>query len=528
MLTVKNLQISIQETTLVQPLSFQLESGKSLALVGESGSGKSLICKAIANLLPQELTCKAEQIQLHINGKNHTYPLAQEELIQLRKHHIGFIFQEPMSALNPIMTCGYQLAEAMGAGVFTSKKYKHMAMKWLEKVKLPNPERMYQAYPHQLSGGQRQRLMIAMAMAKKPSLLIADEPTTALDMWVQREILTLIKELQNETQAALLFVSHDLDLVRSIAQQVLVLCKGKVEEQGEINTVWEKPQAAYTQALVAIKPKGNHKPKRLPTLEDFLTNTQQDITPEEPEIFTKKALEVKNISKKYIQKGKVTTALKEASFDLYQGERLGIAGGSGSGKSTLGKLICGLEHPDTGSIQFVNQHPKSKQKTVQLVFQDPFASLNPSLKISTQLMEVLTYNGFSKKEARQKSLELFLKTGLSEAQFNRYPHEFSGGQRQRICIVRALLLEPEILVCDESVSALDVSVSAQILNLLKDLRDELGFSILFISHDLQVLRYFCTRMMVMNAGEIVEIGETEALFTQAKNPFTKELLAVSF
>ena len=523
MLHIKNLQISTHEQILVQPLSIHLEKGGSLGLVGESGSGKSLICKTIAGLLPEALHYQADRFSIHIGENQWHFPAPEEELRLLRKKHLGFVFQEPMSALNPIMTCGYQLAEALGAGFFTDKKIKNQALEWIEKVRLPDPERIYKAYPHQLSGGQRQRLMIAMAMAKKPSLLIADEPTTALDVWVQAEILKLIKDLQSDMGSALIFVSHDLDLVRQLADEILVLRGGVVQEQGDAHQVWNHPQSPYTKALIALKPKGSDKPKRLPVLEDFIENKGFQPEYEMEEKFGDKVLEIKNIYKTYTQGKKHSQALKDISLALFKGERLGIAGGSGCGKSTLGKIICGLEQAESGEIVFLDKKI-SQQRVVQLVFQDPFASLNPALRISTQLMEVLLCNGCNKAEAHNKALELFLKTGLKEEQFHRYPHEFSGGQRQRICIVRALLLDPSILICDESVSALDVSVSAQILNLLKDLRDELGFSLIFISHDLHVLRYFCTRMVIMDKGEIVEMGETEQVFTQPKSDFTKSLL----
>ena len=542
---INKLSIRSGEKTLVRDLNLALMPGKTLAIVGESGSGKSLSSLALMGLLPPSLQLEASIL---FEGQE-LVGLGEEAWTKIRGAEIAMIFQEPMSALNPSMTCGKQVAEMLQLHQkWSAKEIKGEVIRLFTEVELPRVEQIYEAYPHQLSGGQKQRVMIAMAIANKPKLLIADEPTTALDVSVQAEILKLLSQLQKEHEMAMIFISHDLALVKDIADEVLVMFQGETKEYGIANQVFNEPQDPYTKGLLACRPQSSKPYRRLPLVKDFLSEeaSKLELLKEDERIQNAKALiegealfEVKDLSKYYRQKAgilgktELITGLQDFALKIYPGESLGLVGESGSGKSTFGRLLVGLEKPASGSILYrskdISKAPASEwrrlHKEIQIIFQDPFASLNPRLKIGEALVEVLKQNTkLSNSEALLEAQELLEKVGLKKDQFGRYPHEFSGGQRQRIGIARALALKPKFIVCDESVSALDVSVQAQILNLLNDLKEEFGFTYLFISHDLQVVNYFCDRVIVMQKGQLVEIGISDELYKNPQTDYTKMLI----
>lgn len=542
---INKLSIRSGEKTLVRDLNLALMPGKTLAIVGESGSGKSLSSLALMGLLPPSLQLEASIL---FEGQE-LVGLGEEAWTKIRGAEIAMIFQEPMSALNPSMTCGKQVAEMLQLHQkWSAKEIKGEVIRLFTEVELPRVEQIYEAYPHQLSGGQKQRVMIAMAIANKPKLLIADEPTTALDVSVQAEILKLLSQLQKEHEMAMIFISHDLALVKDIADEVLVMFQGETKEYGIANQVFNEPQDPYTKGLLACRPQSSKPYRRLPLVKDFLSEEapKLELLKEDERIQNAKALiegealfEVKDLSKYYRQKAgilgkaELITGLQDFALKIYPGESLGLVGESGSGKSTFGRLLVGLEKPASGSILYrskdISKAPASEwrrlHKEIQIIFQDPFASLNPRLKIGEALVEVLKQNTkLSNSEALLEAQELLEKVGLKKDQFGRYPHEFSGGQRQRIGIARALALKPKFIVCDESVSALDVSVQAQILNLLNDLKEEFGFTYLFISHDLQVVNYFCDRVIVMQKGQLVEIGISDELYKNPQTDYTKMLI----
>ena len=542
---INKLSIRSGEKTLVRDLNLALMPGKTLAIVGESGSGKSLSSLALMGLLPPSLQLEASIL---FEGQE-LVGLGEEAWTKIRGAEIAMIFQEPMSALNPSMTCGKQVAEMLQLHQkWSAKEIKGEVIRLFTEVELPRVEQIYEAYPHQLSGGQKQRVMIAMAIANKPKLLIADEPTTALDVSVQAEILKLLSQLQKEHEMAMIFISHDLALVKDIADEVLVMFQGETKEYGIANQVFNEPQDPYTKGLLACRPQSSKPYRRLPLVKDFLSEeaSKLELLKEDERIQNAKALiegealfEVKDLSKYYRQKAgilgktELITGLQDFALKIYPGESLGLVGESGSGKSTFGRLLVGLEKPASGSILYrskdISKAPASEwrrlHKEIQIIFQDPFASLNPRLKIGEALVEVLKQNTkLSNSEALLEAQELLEKVGLKKDQFGRYPHEFTGGQRQRIGIARALALKPKFIVCDESVSALDVSVQAQILNLLNDLKEEFGFTYLFISHDLQVVNYFCDRVIVMQKGQLVEIGISDELYKNPQTDYTKMLI----
>ncbi len=544
-LSLQNLRVSSDSQDLVKGLSFDLKAGATLAIVGESGSGKSLSSLALMGLLPNSLQAQA---QIHFDGKN-LLSLSEKEWSKVRGAEIAMIFQEPMSALNPSMTCGGQVAEMLALHQdWSVSRIKSEVIELFQKVELPRVEQIYDSYPHQLSGGQKQRVMIAMAVANKPKLLIADEPTTALDVSVQAEILNLLQDLQREFGMAMIFISHDLALVRDLADEVLVMYQGEVKEHASSEAVFNRPQDPYTKGLIACRPQAEKAYKRLPLVRDFLQEkaprleliSRQARIEKAKEYLEKEALfEVKDLSKIYRQKKGLlgreveVVGLKDFNLKVYPGESLGLVGESGSGKSTFGRLLVGLEKAASGEIFYKNKDIaqanssdwRHLHREIQIIFQDPFASLNPRLKIGEAISEVLRYNlNFTKAEAQKEAKDLLEKVGLRADYYGRYPHEFSGGQRQRIGIARALALNPKFIVCDESVSALDVSVQAQILNLLNDLKAEFGFTYLFISHDLQVVNYFCDRVVVMQNGELVEIGISDELYQNPKDNYTKMLI----
>lgn len=518
LLSVKNLTISFAEKTVVQDVSFDIKEGQTLCLVGESGSGKSLSALSVMNLLPEVATLKAEQI---IFEQNDILKMHEDDLRHLRGREISIIFQEPMTALNPVMTVGKQVAEVFEIHTkFSHKEIKQKVLNLFEKVKIPDPKRRYDEYPFQLSGGQRQRVMIAMALALKPKLLIADEPTTALDVTVQGEILKLIKDLQKEMNMAVLFITHDFGVVREMADHVVVMKDGEVMEQGTVKAVMKTPTHPYTEKLLNAMP-------------ELSKEKKEEV---KGEVF----LEVSNISKIFkIKEGgffgrtKPFHALKDVSFTLRRGETLGVVGESGCGKSTLSRCLVRLHNFDEGVIRingedttFFNKNQlKAMRRDMQMVFQDPYSSLNPRMKVGETIGEGLKAHKIMNKEERYIFVEQLLEdVGLPKDSYNRYPHQFSGGQRQRIGIARAIALRPKLIVADEAVSALDVSVQKQILDLMQDLKEKYDLSYVFVSHDLRVISQVSDRVLVMKDGEVVEQGAAHEIFKKPKHPYTKQLI----
>jgi peptide/nickel transport system ATP-binding protein len=550
-LQIQNLSIGFgsenQYRTVLHEINWELFSNEILGIVGESGSGKSVGCFAIAGLLPAK-KAKITQGKILFEGID-LYTQTEKEWQQLRGKHIGMVFQEPMSALNPSMTCGRQIEEVLAQHTQLAKtEIKNKVLQLLEQVKLPYPERIYQSYPHQISGGQKQRVVIAMAIACEPKILIADEPTTALDVTVQREILDLLVEIKKKMGMSIVFISHDLSLVANFSDRVLIMQHGKIVEQGVTQQVFQHPKEIYTKALLASKPNPNERLKRLPTIQDFLNNTPLKVAiskeerKERLQVMEQQTplLEIKNVEKTYwsqvgfFGKKQAYQAVNDVSLKIYEGETLGLVGESGCGKSTLGNLILKLDQPQKGAIfyqgtditQLSNDGFRQLRKQIQVIFQDPFASLNPKLTVGKAILEPMQVHGILSNTQERKDfvIELLQKVGLQAEHFNRYPHEFSGGQRQRIGIARSIALQPKLVVCDESVSALDISVQAQVLNLLNDLKDDYQFTYLFISHDLQVVKYMSDHVAVMQQGKIVEYNEADALYEQPQHPYTQKLL----
>lgn len=552
MLQIHNLSISFEaegrsKNTVVKNISFELGDNEILGIVGESGSGKSVTSLAILGLLPEKKTIIEGDIVFE-NESISSY--ARKDFLKIRGRQIGMIFQEPMSSLNPTMTCGYQVAEVLKQHTALSgKEVKEEVIALFTKVKLPRPEEMYASYPHQISGGQKQRVMIAMAIACKPKLLIADEPTTALDVTVQKEIIALLKEIQKEQQMSILFISHDLSLVSEIADKVIVMHQGILVEQGKTESIFKKPEKDYTKALINSKPKLNSRPSVLPTVKDFIEGTVNTKTYTSREradfhktIYSKPPLlEVQNLKKHFIsgaawyKKETIVKAVDDISFKLYEGETLGLVGESGCGKTTLGRTILQLEKATSGKVIYngedisrVNKGTLKKlRKDIQIIFQDPFSSLNPRITIGKAILEPMKVHQILDNNKQRKAyvLELLEKVGLEASHYNRYPHEFSGGQRQRIGIARTIALQPKIIICDESVSALDVSVQAQVLNLLNTLKEEYKFTYIFISHDLSVVKYMSDQLVVMNQGRIEEIGDADRIYQNPEKSYTQSLIS---
>lgn len=561
MLNVENLNIDFynqDEKTCfkaVKTIGFSVKKGTILGIVGESGSGKSVTSFSIMRLHDE----RSAKITGNIDFEDISLlDLSKSEIRQIRGNQISMIFQEPMTSLNPVFACGDQVAEAIILHQQVDKQTaKQRTIALFEEVQLPRPEKIFNSYPHQISGGQKQRVMIAMALSCNPKLLIADEPTTALDVTVQKTILQLLLKLKEERDMAIIFISHDLAVINEIADEVAVMYKGEIVEQGPAKSLFENPQHPYTKGLLACRPSPALQLKKLPVVADFLTGevddvkahlqaanqlTTNEITLRREKLYAQKPLlQVTDLCTWYPINnglfGKATDYVKavdQINFEVFPGETLGLVGESGCGKTTLGRTILRLIQPTSGSIFFNGQDithiSKSElrklRKDIQIVFQDPYASLNPKLSIGQSILEPLQVHKIlnNDTERKQKVLELLNKVGLKEEHFNRYPHEFSGGQRQRVVIARALALKPRFIICDESVSALDVSVQAQVLNLLKDLQAEFGLTYIFISHDLAVVKHISDRILVMNKGKIEEEGFPEQIFYHPKAEYTKKLI----
>ncbi len=573
LLEVKNLKtyFHVEKGTVkaVDDVSFTLRRGETLGIVGESGSGKSVTSLSIMRLIPSP-PGEIEGGQMIYHDENgESVDLVQVDIDKMRKYRgneIAMIFQEPMTSLNPVFTCGRQIVEAITLHQNKSEaEAKQITLELFEQVKLPTPERIFDAYPHQLSGGQKQRVMIAMAMSCRPSLLIADEPTTALDVTVQKRILELMNDLQKEKGMSTIFITHDLGVIAEIADRVIVMYKGKIVEQGNVYDIFTNPQHPYTKGLLACRPPLNKRVRKLPTVTDFMEVTPEgkiiekissideafervSVKPEETiqrmaELRKQKpVLEIKNLKTYFPAKksffGKVLSYVKavdDVSFNVFPGETMGLVGESGCGKTTLGRSILRLVPAYGGEVIYKGRSVldlsksdmKDLRRDMQIIFQDPYSSLNPRMTIGDSIIEPMQIHGIksNNRERLEKAAELLTMVSMLPEHLNRYPHEFSGGQRQRICIARALALEPEFIVCDESVSALDVSVQAQVLNLLIDLRERFDFTYIFISHDLSVVKFMSDRMVVMNQGKIEEMGIADDIYYKPQKAYTQRLVA---
>ena len=521
----------------VKGISFDVPARSTVALVGESGSGKSVTALSIMGLLPKENAQVKGKI--FYGGQD----LLKRKMQPLRGREIAMIFQEPMSSLNPVFSVGFQIGEVLRQHFgLSGRGARNRALELLGEVGIPEPKNKLDQYPFQLSGGQQQRVMIAMAIACEPKLLIADEPTTALDVTVQRQILELIARLQGRREMSMLFITHDLALVSDIADQVVVMRDGEIREQGPAAQVFSAPKDPYTRALLACRPPLDRRPRRLPVIDDFLTGSgpkpgerKRGLRGDEPPLLEARALAKSFYFREGILRTRELKAVKGASFRIAKGKTLGVVGESGSGKTTVGLLLARLHQATAGEVRFNGTEllklPAKElmpyKRRIQIVFQNPYASLNPRFTVGQLLTEPMQIHriGAGDAERRAAAAELLGKVGLPVDSLDKYPHEFSGGQRQRIAIARALTLRPELLICDEAVSALDVSVQAQLLNLLQDLQDEYSMSYLFISHDLAVVRYMADEVMVMKDGEIVEVAGPDELYASPKHPYTKLLLS---
>lgn len=580
LLSIRNLKVSFkhenQWVEAVHGIDMDVFAGKTLGLVGESGSGKSVSSLAVMRLLNEKMS-RIEADSIQIEGEE-IKGFSESQMAEVRGKRIAMIFQEPMTSLNPVYKCGYQVSEMIlqhesrtalrqaqrpqtqGPQVLPVSKVeaKKRVIELFKQVMLPRPEAIYDSYPHELSGGQKQRVMIAMAIACHPELLIADEPTTALDVTVQKEILKLLRQLQTETGMGMIFITHDLGVVAEIADDVAVMHNGEIMERGMVQDILTHPQHPYTQGLLACRPPMNVRLKRLPIVKEFLDGQWQggkeqilhdlQITTEErqshlQQLYSKEPLlRVEGLKTWYpLRKGVFgrvydhVKAVDDVSLEVYEGETLGLVGESGCGKTTLGRSILRLAEPTGGKVWFKGtevtalegQALRDFRKQAQIVFQDPYSSLNPRITIGEAIIEPMLVHGIekNKKRCRDLACDLLEQVGLQDSHFNRYPHEFSGGQRQRICIARALAVNPRLVICDESVSALDVSVQAQVLNLLNRLKEERHLTYIFISHDLSVVRFMSDRVVVMYNGKPVEMNDADELFEHPQNDYTKKLIA---
>jgi len=552
----------------VNDISFTLSKGETVGIVGESGSGKSVTSLSVMQLIPKPPgKISNGEILFHSQKRGciDLLKIPRKELREIRGNEIAMIFQEPMTSLNPVYSCGSQVMESLMLHLNLSKEEaKKRTLELFNEVLLPRPEQIFKSYPHQISGGQKQRVMIAMAMCCNPSILIADEPTTALDVTVQATILDLMKSLQQKHNMGILFITHDLGVIAELADRVVVMYKGKIVEQGTVLDIFSNPQHPYTKGLLACRPQLNKRLKWLPTVSDFMTVGSEgelienvssindviknievsadDRKAQHKKLYAKEPiLKIKNLKTHFVTQktilGKpveMVHAVDDVSFDVYPGETLGLVGESGCGKTTLGRSILRLVEPSSGEVIFngtditklSKKQLRKVRKHFQIIFQDPYSSLNPRLTIGQAIIEAMNVHGVLKNEyARKKRvIELLEKVNMKESHFYRYPHEFSGGQRQRICIARALALNPKFIICDESVSALDVSIQAQVLNLLNQLKREFNFTYIFISHDLSVVKFMCDKMIVMNKGKIVEMGDADEVYLNPQSDYTKNLI----
>jgi peptide/nickel transport system ATP-binding protein len=563
LLHVSHLRVSFRDeqnklVDAVKGISFDIPHNTTIALVGESGSGKSVSSLAIMGLLPSDSAVIAPSSEIEFEGR-HLLQLSNAERRKICGKDIAMIFQEPMTSLNPVFTVGYQIEEVLRLHLkMNRKRARARTIALLEEVGIPTPEEKIHAYPNQLSGGQQQRVMIAMAIACEPKLLIADEPTTALDVTIQKQIIDLIETLRKKHRMSVLFITHDLALVGEIADQVIVMRNGEIREKGNVRQILESPKDSYTKALLRCRPSLDSRPWRLPVISDFINEQGEERSQEtsDPFILNNQhvnqqrsrgltgsediILDVRNLGKSfYSREGflgrKEFQAVSDVSFKLARGKTLGVVGESGSGKTTVGLTLMRLHQATTGQALFEgsdilpmsNRDFMAYKRRIQIVFQNPYASLNPRFTVGQILLEPLKIHqiGRNDDERTDMAMQLLEKVGLPSAAFYRYPHEFSGGQRQRIAIARCLTLRPEVLICDESVSALDVSVQAQVLNLLQDLQDEFGMSYIFISHDLSVVKYIADQVMVMKQGKVVELANSDDLYHNPQHAYTKQLLS---
>jgi peptide/nickel transport system ATP-binding protein len=560
LLQINNLSIDFvtdsENISAIKNISFEINKSETVSIVGESGSGKTVTSLSILQLLPSPSAhYKKGEIFFSEHGQEqeNLMRLSERSIRKIRGNKISMIFQEPMTYLNPVQTCGSQVMEAiMLHEKIPGSIARQKTIDLFHQVKLPDAAGMLNRYPHQLSGGEKQRVMIAMAMSCNPSLLIADEPTTALDVTVQKTILQLIKELQQKQKMGVIYITHDLGLVAEIADKVIVMYKGEIVEANTVKEIFSNPRHPYTKALISCRPTASSKGKRLPVVSDFLHEPDEKFDlPVQNSFATKthgetikpsvELLKVENLKVYFPVKKSFTgrilnefKAVDDVSFSVSKGETLGLVGESGCGKTTLGRALIRLIEPTAGNIFFnkkniahiPNEQFRKMRKDLQIIFQDPYGSLNPRLTIGQAINEPMKIHNIlpTEKQRRERIMNLLQKVGLKPEHFNRYPHEFSGGQRQRICIARALSLNPEFIICDESVSALDVSVQAQVLNLLSDLKNEFGFTIIFISHDLGVVHYISNRIMVMNKGKIEETSSADEIYYNPKSPYTQKLI----
>lgn len=550
LLEVKNLTVAFgkkkDSKTVLHSVSFEIPENSVVGIVGESGSGKSVTSLAIMQLLPKKSSFVSGEI---IFEGEDLLKLNEKAVRALRGKEIAMVFQEPMSTLNPSLTCGDQVSEVLMHHLNLSfSEAKKQTIELFEKVKLPRPKEIFRSYPHQISGGQMQRVVIALAIACKPKLLIADEPTTALDVTVQKEIIELMKDLQRETGMSLLFITHDLSLVSEIADRIIVMFQGNLVESDTVKEVFKNPKEKYTKALLASRPGTDVRLKKLPTIESLsdgsfkkeMISSQQRAL-KHKDIYTQPPiLEVNNLEKTYFKSAGLLKpdlaikAVEDVSFKLYEGETLGLVGESGCGKSTLGKTILLLEKATGGSILYRGKditklkgaEIRKLRKEIQLIFQDPYSSLNPRVQIGQAIVEVMKVHGIgtSDKNRKDKAISLLERVGLEESYYSRYPHELSGGQRQRVGIARTIAMQPKLVICDESVSALDISVQAQVLNLLNELKEDFGFTYIFISHDLAVVKFMADQLLVMNDGKIEELGDADEIYANPNKDYTKALI----
>ena len=545
-LEVKNLSVAFSGRTVVEGLTLTLMRGETLGIVGESGSGKSVSTMALMGLLPKNATVTGQAMLDGINLLEQN----EEQMRSIRGRRISMIFQEPMTSLNPVQKCGEQVMEMMKAHANSELKIQDSELKQrvislFTEVLLPRPEKIFDSYPHEISGGQKQRVMIAMALINNPDIIIADEPTTALDVTVQKTILELLKSLQSKYGISIIFITHDLGVISQIADRILVMYRGKTIEEGPASQILLHPAEPYTQGLLACRPPLDSRPKRLPTVEEFLngsTGSDNDYSTPTAQPTLQPLISVRNLDVTYTLKkslfGKPLQTLKgvdNISFDIFEGETLGLVGESGCGKSTLGRAMLRLIENSAGSVSYRGtplselsaKQMRSLRPKLQIIFQDPYSSLNPRITVGETIAEPLKVHKSSISSSSSSSSitkDLMQQVGLNPDWYNRYAHEHSGGQRQRVCIARALILQPELVVCDESVSALDVSVQAQVLNLLNDLKDRYHYTYLFITHDLSVVHYMADRIMVMQKGKIVESGTPDDLFKNPQTDYTRMLI----